>query len=178
MAGLPVPVPYTAATGNFLTSALWNAQVRDPLTFVTDPPRFVGYAATTPTFTTGTTSVSIPLDQEIIDTEGGHSTSTNTSRYTAQVAGLYLVSYSVSFAPNATGNRQVRLVVNGAALNQGGVSVEGPACNGTNSWIGSGAAHVYLNVGDYLELQAWQNSGGNLTTNNTNTGMSATWVAR
>jgi hypothetical protein len=179
MSGLPVPTPYTAATGNFVTAALWNAQVRDAVSFLTDPPRFIGYSAVAQSFNSGSTYQTITLDSEILDTEGGHSTSTNTSRYTCQYAGLYQVNYSVSFGQNGTGNRSARIIVNGTTIsNNPGNSIEGQASTGSFSWVGAGACHVYLNVGDYVELQAWQSSGAALSTNTNNTGLSLAWVAK
>lgn len=179
MSGIAVPTPSTVSTGGFLTSALWNGQVRDSVSFLTDPPRFIGYQTSAQSLGSGTTYTSLNLDSEVLDTEGGHSTSTNTSRYTAVYAGLYQVSYTASFPTNATGNRSIRLVVNGAAITgNGGCVVELPACTGSNSWVGAGAALVYLGVGDYLEMQAWQNSGATLALNTTNTGLSLVWVAK
>lgn len=179
MSGLPVPTTYTAATGNFLTSALWNAQVRDAVQFSTDVPRFIGYQTATPTMPSGIAHLTVALDTELLDTEGGHSTTVNNSRYTVQVPGLYLVSYSMSFQSNATGNRACRVALNGGnAFTQGGASFAGAACSGSNSWIGGGTTLIQLAAGDYVELQGWQNSGGLLATNNNYTGMNLMWVAR
>jgi hypothetical protein len=178
MSGLAVPTPYTAVTGNFLTGSLWNAQVRDAVSFLIDPPRFSGMCTTAPTLTSGTSYGSITLDTEQYDTEGGHSTTSNTSRYVAAYAGLYQVVYSASFAGNATGFRSARITVNGSSITAPGAVVEIPASGSGNSLVICSTTYTYLGVGDYAEIQVWQNSGGNLNLNSTNTGMSCTWYAK
>ena len=156
------PVPYFWNVTDVASAALLNAQLYQGLQFLLAPPRFQGYGSTNQTIATGATFVSCSLDTEIIDSENGHSNTTNNSRYVVQVPGTYQCMASVGFAANATGNRAVRVSVNGAAV-QGGQLAQGSA--GANSWYGIATAWVALGVGDYVECQAWQNSGGNLTTN-------------
>lgn len=156
-----VPVPYTAATGNFLTSALWNAQVRDGLAFLLSPVRFKAYSSVAQSFASATTSTVLTLDTELVDSDGGHSTTTNTSRFVCQTAGLYFVGGSVCFATNSTGTRTLNIFVNGTgvigAANQCGPSTTNGTSVVTNTL-------VQLVVGDYVELAAWQNSGATLAT--------------
>lgn len=156
-----VPTPYTAATGNFLTSALWNAQVRDGLAFLMSPVRFKAYASVAQSFTSSTTSTVLTLDTELFDSDGGHSTSTNTSRFTCQTAGLYYVSGSVCFAVNATGTRTLNVFVNGTGVT-GAANQAAPSASNGGSVVTS--TLVQLVVGDYVELAAWQNSGATLAT--------------
>jgi len=153
---LGAPVSYTAATGNFLTAALWNAQVRDANTFFSAPPSFRAYATVAQSILDNTW-VSLNLDTEQFDNYGGHSTSTNTSRYTCQVAGIYQVTGIASYASNGTGNRAVRLTLNGNAV--AGSFVKVPAAIPSASAAVHTSALVALAVGDYIEVQANQNSG-------------------
>lgn len=106
---------------------------------------------------------SITFDVEDVDYDNGHSTSSNTSRYTAQTAGWYLASGAVSFTGNATGGRLVQLAVNGSAVNGTEVGF-GTVPNSGHLELVTAAKLVYLNVNDYLELQAWQTSGAGLNT--------------
>jgi hypothetical protein len=152
MTNLPVPTPSTAAAGNFLTSALWNAQVRDAVNFLLNPPMFYGYATTGVAITAGGYSA-IGLDTEITDNYGGHSTTTNTSRYVCQLAGFYEVGGSASLPASA--NTSTALMA--AHISKNGVEIppsrlEVPQM--ANHYNGSAipTAGVQLNVGDYIEL--------------------------
>ncbi len=55
----------------------------------------------------------ITFDAEDVDTYGGHSTTSNTSRYTCQYAGWYRIGGRAAFAANATGSRGARVHING-----------------------------------------------------------------
>jgi hypothetical protein len=86
-----------------------------------------------------------------------------TDRITATIAGVYLVSGTVEFSSNATNSRQViGYQQTGAGANQLG---------GVTDRAVSGFAHTmnfqfitwYLTVGDYVFIQANQNSGSTLT---------------
>lgn len=158
-----VPVATTESPGLFITSALWNAQVRELNNFALGAPVFSGYQASAQSIANAAW-VSFNIDTELLDADGGHSTITNTSRYTATVPGTYLVIGTSGWAGNVTGKRWVRLALNGSAIN-------GTACGSD--------AHTSLNVGghststivtlngstDYVEVQGQQASGGALNTN-------------
>lgn len=175
---LTPPTSYTAATGNFLTSALWNAQVRDANSFFSAPPSFRAYSAVTQSIPSGTWQ-SLNLEAELFDNYGGHSTSTNTSRYTCQVAGIYSVTGVATFdASSSTGNRAGRLMVNGTAV-FGTLAKTNAVVSGSTCVVTS--ALIYLNVGDYLEVQANHNAGAPLPTAfsgpDVNPALSAIWVS-
>ncbi len=93
---------------------------------------------------------------------GGHSTSVNTSRYTARYAGWYRVGGGVGFASNATGNRACRWAVNGTLVD--GSPTIMPACNGLATDVPSRSILIFLNANDYLEIQGYQSSGSPLNT--------------
>ncbi len=158
---MDIPVLTQEAPGDFLTAALWNGAVVGGIGALQSPVIFKGYATTAQTIASGTTSIPILLDTEEIDTDGGHSVTTNTSRYTCQTAGVFLVFGSVTWAQNTTGSRAAEILKSGASL-PGGVSQTSPSAgNGVTS---TGLVLVRLAVGDYIELAAWQNSGGSLAT--------------
>lgn len=110
---------------------------------------------------TSATWTTITFTSEGVDSAGGHSNVTNTSRYTAVHTGWYQVNAGVSFAFHATGARGCRLAVNGTAL-AGRVLV--PAVGVTYSTDVSISRLVYLTAGQYLEVQGFQSSGGALNT--------------
>ncbi|MCX5239840.1 hypothetical protein OG824_32025 [Streptomyces prunicolor] len=164
-----VPVSASEAPGNYLTGALWAAQVKATMDFLMGSgtngvPRFKGYASSAQSLATGTADIPLTLDTEDYDSDNGHSTSTNTSRYTIQVAGTYLLLGTAAIATSATGNRKLGINVNGANARGGVVQAPGFA---SNSWCGGVSTSQALSVGDYVELVAWQNSGGALNTSAT-----------
>lgn len=164
-----VPVPVAEVPGNYITSALWTAQVTATMNFLMGSgtngvPRFKGYASSAQTLATGTTDIALTLDTEDYDSDNGHSTTTNTSRYTVQVPGTYVIMGTAALAVSATGNRKLGINVNGVNA-RGGVA-QGPGF-ATNSWCACVATTQALNAGDYIELVAWQTSGGNLATSAT-----------
>jgi hypothetical protein len=124
-------------------------------------PRFRGYAATTQSVSDATWTA-LSIDTEIYDSDGGHSTSTNTTRYVVQVAGTYLITGTAAFAGNAVGNRAVRLAVNGTAIV--GSFDKTLAATATHSSSRLSVAQAVCAVGDYIEVYGYQNSGGALNT--------------
>ncbi len=170
------PVMPTEAPGNFNTGALFNATAKAVGDWQINVPRFKGYASSSQALSSGTTYVALTLDSEYLDSDAGHSTVTNTSRYTCQVAGWYWVQGTASL-PNGSGNRSLQLTINGTAAP--GTTLIASAATG-NSWAGMVSGLVQLAVGDYLELQIWQNSSGSLSTNTTlglQPTMSAIWIS-
>lgn len=115
----------------------------------------------TQTLTTATWT-SITFTTEDVDAAGGHSTSSNTSRYVIANAGYVTVEFGVTFSGSSTaGQRGMRLAKNGTAIPQGRVLVN-PAASGSTELMG--AKTVAVAAGDYIELQGYQTSGGNLDT--------------
>jgi hypothetical protein len=131
-------------------------------------PSFVGcglYKSGTQAITTSTWT-SITWDTEEYDTDAFHSTSTNTSRFTVPtgLAGKYSISGTIYFAANS-GNNLVRMAKNGSLFNY----INNTKRDNTqgNAFTVSG---VYdLAVNDYLELQVFQDTGGNLNVEGTST---------
>lgn len=153
----------TAVVGNILTAAQWNSNVRDAINFLTGSPIFVGYQSAAQSIPNNAFT-SVGLDTTAIDNYGGHSNTVNNSRYTAQIAGWYETIGQTSFASNATGNRASDITVNGGAPLPRPESEFGTDTNASSATIFQIAAPVFLNVGDFLELQALQSSGGALNT--------------
>lgn len=105
------------------------------------------------------TSTLITWNSENFDTSGFHSTSTNTSRITipSGKAGYYLFTSYGFFADNATGNRRMDLRKNGSLIR----SWPTPATTNTFSGL-TITCLLNLAVGDYIEIAAFQSSGGAL----------------
>lgn len=156
-----VPVEITWTTGQVVTAAQMNSNIRDAVNFILSPPVAVMRQTVAQTLTTGTWT-GITLDTEDLDRDNGHSTVTNTSRYTAQTAGWYLPGGKISYASNATNRRWTRWDVNAAEINATRLSMQ--AANGDLSELVMCSAWIFLNVNDFLEAKGFQDSGGNLNT--------------
>ena len=110
------------------------------------------------------TSAAITFDAEEFDTDGFHSTSSNTSRITipSGKAGKYLFVATIVFATNATGNRSIFFAKNGSLVARG-QRVPPSAASETHLTT---SAIVDLAISDYVEVFGYQNSGGNLNVEN------------
>jgi len=104
------------------------------------------------------TLTAITFNSESFDTDTFHSTSTNTSRFTipSGKGGKYLVSATLNFGSNATGVRYISLYKNGAAVIYGN-SIPGSSAGGTAPVM---SYVIDLAVNDYIELYAYQSTGG------------------
>jgi hypothetical protein len=163
MTNLPVPVPAQETPGVLITSALWNAQVFNGLTYMLNRPMFSGYQATAQSLTSGIWAA-LNIDTEVVDNYNGHSTTTNPSRYTPGVPGTYLVIGTVGFAGSATGYRRVRLMLNGSLIKGTGSHIGAP---GDTNTVGlTTATFVACNgTSDYIEVQASAGAAVNTTAN-------------
>jgi hypothetical protein len=106
-----------------------------------------------------TTFTALTFDTEQLDTDGYHSTVTNTSRITipAGKTGKFSINGAVTWNANATGDRYLTLRLNGNAI---GSQLHMGTAAGKNFGI---FETIYsLDAGDYIELFAYQASGGSL----------------
>jgi hypothetical protein len=166
-----VPVPATVATGDLITAALWNAQVRDIERWLlgTGTPAYPYVnawrsAALTPVTATSTL---VPFDAELTDTDGMHDLVTNPSRVIAVTAGLYRVIYGYAFAGNTTG-RRLCVISKGAAGTPGGgtqLTQMNMASSPSGTFAAQGAFDYRFTAAEYLEMFVEQTSGGNLALN-------------
>lgn len=119
------------------------------------------YAGSAQTLTTSTAAM-VDLDNEAHDQGAMHSNVTNNSRITIPTAGdgIYLFVGQVAFVSNSTGYRRARILGGGAVVLAG---VKIPAVNGDETIIQVATIRSAVAT-DYVELEAWQNSGGNLDT--------------
>jgi len=103
----------------------------------------------------------LTFDSERYDTDAYHSTAVNTTRLTvpAGLDGIYSLAGAVEFAANATGVRLLRIRLNGATII---ANIVQNAAGGGNTTPITIATLYQLAVGDFVELQAFQTSGGNL----------------
>jgi hypothetical protein len=104
------------------------------------------------------TVATLTFNSENYDTDGYHSTSSNTSRMTIPTgkSGYYRVTVTASWATGSAGSR--RLVFFEANGNTALGAFESTVSSGTYPKI-SGTRTVYLNAGDYVEMRVFQDIG-------------------
>jgi hypothetical protein len=108
------------------------------------------------------TLTAVTFDTETFDTDGYHSTVTNTSRVTIPTGkgGYYLLSSSTYWDSNSSGFRRIRYLINGSTS---ALNTYTPGTSNANST--QNHTVVKLTAGDYVEMLVSQNSGGSLNTN-------------
>lgn len=107
------------------------------------------------------TNTALTFDSEFFDTDGFHSTSTNTSRITipAGLGGKYsIVSTALTWDINGSGKRGLGIYKNGVAITSSLEIIPSSSIYVSNSI----STVLDLAAGDYIELYAIQTSGGNL----------------
>jgi hypothetical protein len=157
-----VPAEMTAVAGTVLTAATWNSNVRDAFNFLLSPPTCELRQTVAQSIANGGSGTVLNLDTEDIDNDGMHSTVTNTSRVTAQTAGRYQFGGGVNFVANATNRRICWWALNGTVVPGSEAGTFGSASGNTGP--GARTKSIFLNVGDYAELVAFQDSGVALNT--------------
>lgn len=172
-----LPVYRTWVAGEVVTAAYFNSNVRDAGNFWLSVPTFEGRQTVAQSLTSGT-GAAITFDAEDFDNDNGHSTVSNTSRYTPQTPGRFQHSGGVGFASSASGSRWAYWCLNGTPLFGASQSIPGNIARIATPTLTS----VVNGSSDFLELFALQNTGGALNTD-VNTGalgyqsrMSVRWV--
>lgn len=119
--------------------------------------------------------VALTFNSERFDTDSMHSTAVDTERITFNTAGQYLVGATLRFAANATGNRIVRIRLNGTTY----------ICEQVLPPVGGAQpARFTLNtiydfiVTDYVEVVVFQTSGGALNVQNFGNSSPEFWAIR
>lgn len=158
-----VPVEITWVTGQIVTAAQLNANLRDAINFLISRPLLV-VRKTAGQNITGTTWTAVTWDTEDKDNDGMHSTVTNTSRATAVTQGWYSHQVTMDWAASASNDRSLAWTINGA----GRAGKVQHAATPIFDMAEHTGGYVFLNVGDFLEAAVWHNSTTSpLSTSNT-----------
>jgi hypothetical protein len=108
------------------------------------------------------TATVLAFNAESFDTADLHDNTTNNSRLTAPVDGLYIATAGVRFVANNTGWRMVLLGRNGT-FNTLGSDLRNAASDATaTTRLSVSSGPVQLQAGDYMEVRVQQSSGGAL----------------
>lgn len=152
--------------GQIVSNSFVVAQWVDGLIFSLNPPLCQVYATVSQSIPDNA-ATAILYDSEVTDLYGMHSTSSNTSRITPTAPGYYEVSGGAVYGFNANGSRKCQPYVNGAPINyaSGQVPPVG-ASSGLGTAVGCPTVELFFNgTTDYVELFAFQDSGGALSIN-------------
>lgn len=142
--------------------ASWGDTVRDDLEwFANDKPRARVYNSANITHTTNGAAQVVTFNSERYDVGGCHSTSSNTGRLTVPSGGggLYAIGACIGWAANASGIRAASIRVNGSVLI---ATEETPAFSANSTPKHNLYTEWELAAGDYVEVLAYQSSGGSL----------------
>lgn len=150
--------PVTWTSLNVVTAAQLNTHVRDNLTFLHTFRGCSAYKAADMNIA-DSTFTDFLMDTELFDTDGFHSTSVNTNRFTVPtgLAGYYQISGEVAWAGSAVGLRQARIYLNNTT------QISADRMNpGSNQQTFPCTTLYHLVVGDYVTWSVYQSSGGTL----------------
>ncbi len=169
----PLPVPPLTAVPTPITSAWLNGNVRDTIRFLAYPPVAKAY------FTPGSASLAnstlatpqvLTLNTTAVDNYGGFTLGA-AARYTAPVAGRYLLAGQVNLGASSTTTWYAcGLMVNGSTVYWGDI------VQFAGSALAAGAGitrRLRLSAGDYVQLVGAQASGGSIAYNTTQAAMTS-----
>jgi hypothetical protein len=95
---------------------------------------------------------------ERFDTDQIHDNSTNNTRLTCRHAGYHLINYRIMWDTSTADRRQVIILKN----NTTNIIIDEQGPNASGQLTQSGSTPVYLDVGDYVELQVYHTQAGGL----------------
>lgn len=171
-----VPVTRTWVAGEVVTASYMNNNITAPIGWLL-APAICRVRQTVAQSLPNNTQTALTFDSEDVDSTGMHSTVSNTDRMAAVYPGWYRTGGGASIANAAISTARAALWdVNGTSLN-GSTAQVPPSASGITG-VAARSILVYLNVGDYLRLKAFQNSGGAVNTSGTTTEQSSadlTW---
>lgn len=153
----PAPVLDTWTDGQFISVDWLNRNVRDAQNFVANAPVTLVTRAATQSIPNATSNSHVTWDTEVIDTDD--MVTVPSTDIVAQRPGLYAVQLQIPFAFNASGQQR------SASINLNGANVGQQVDNTTTTsapCMMVCSAIVYMNTGDILVGNAFQDSGAAL----------------
>lgn len=153
----------TWVSGELVVASYMNGNIRDLGNFLLARPMAI-IRQTVAQSVPNASWTPVTFDTEDLDRDNGHSTVTNTSRYTAATPGYYWISAQLPFVTNTTGIRGMRFRTNGVdvPLNGHGRILTNTTLGGNDTSMSSSGAQYLNGTSDYMELICYQNSGGAL----------------
>jgi hypothetical protein len=163
IAGDYVELAVRLKSGSMSVSNTWLSVVKLDSGKVGQGIGAAAYATAAQTLTTATWTALNLATGERFDTDGFHDPSTNSSRFTipAGLGGKYVVNCGYTIEFNATNLRYLAVRVNGNAVTGTGYLDFTEGHSSTNQAL-AGSITLDLYPNDYVEVYAYQDSGGNL----------------
>lgn len=163
-----IPALPSFTSGQELTASELN-QLVSWASFWQSPPRCRVVNTVGPNITGSSNWNLLGFDSEDYDTDGMHSTSTNTSRITVQTSGYYMVASQVrtnNSGISGTGRQSSVCKNTGGTFNVSNEVAHDARTNasGGDIVLATPVAIVQMTAGDYFELFAWQNEGSSVPT--------------
>ena len=175
-----VPSVFMEQTGNLLSAEVWNNGIKAVNDFLSNKPAFKAVSSVGQSVANNTWSA-IQFNLGHLDTDAGHSSVTNNTRYTCQVAGMYWVKGVGSWQLNVAAACRIDTVVakNGTPFAGSGTFMVRP----TDDYaVFSTSTLIRLNAGDYVEIWVRQLSGTTLalsgSTDPSESDISVIWIAK
>jgi hypothetical protein len=101
----------------------------------------------------------VTFDSESFDNGAVHSTTSNTSRLTAPITGVYLIGETHIWAASLVGERYADILANGGSV----LSTQRYSTAASSGVSNFSQTTMYqLTAGQYVELRVYQNTGGAL----------------
>lgn len=150
--------PRTWVTGELVTSAYMNANVRDNVSALANPAACLAYRSGAQSIPTGVTTA-IAFDSETYDTDAMHDSSGAQTKLTFNKAGIYIITLNFRWLTNGVGERHGLLRINGATE----LGRDSKAGASITLDLGHSVTHSdKYAAGEYAEALAYQSSGGAL----------------
>ena len=167
MTNLAVPIPRTFVVGEFETAAYLNSSVRDTSSFLLGVPIATVYQTITQSLTSGA-AAPVAFDSTAVDSYGGHSNTVSNGRYTAQVAGWYMIGGAAPMAGSGSGTyRKLQVYYNGSAVAYATSELPPPSTSAAAATPALSPTIIYMNVGDFVSVYATADTSGVSVTPNT-----------
>lgn len=139
-------------------SSIVNANITDLRAFAHTRPTVMAQRLSDFSVADSSGRIPIPFNStDLWDTDGFHDPSTNNTRLTVPsgLGGLYLVQASIGWDANASGVRQIIV-----ETSTGGFYADNVTTGNSTALRQTTSDIIRLAAGEYIELKAFQNSGG------------------
>lgn len=155
---MPYTSPAAIVSGTVISKSTFGDVVKADLDYLANPPACRVYHNVSQSVATSGAFTKLAMNSERYDTNSMHDTVTLNTRITMNTAGLYVVGGLVDFANNVTGERLATILLNNT------VDIAGQRINADTvaDTILNPSAVWKFAAGDYIELRAFQTSGGAL----------------
>lgn len=145
-----------------VATAAWGDAVNSAINLLANPPRVSVYRSADYGIADSDGTEVLAWNAETYDTDTMHSLASNTGRLTATTAGRYLIVATIIWEADATGLRRCQLRLNGSSGDI--LDSDSDYAPGASNFSRVKLARVVeLEVGDYVEVYCYQDSGGALS---------------